>query len=257
MIFATILLLITIPIAGISFGMMYSQLFWLTLSGFVGLVVGDTYLFQAFKEIGPRLSMLIMSTNPAIAAILAYFFLGEYLSIWGVLGIAITIFGVSIVVRERPPAKPGGFRMTKRGLFYGFMAAAGQGTGLIFAKQAYFDGDLHALPATFVRIFSAVIIMMLLAVAFRRYRNPIKLYKNDKKALRMVFIGSIIGPYLGISLSYIAVTNTLVGIASTLMSTVPIIMLPISFFYYKEKLTFKAVIGAFVAVAGVAILFLI
>lgn len=257
MIVAALLLLITVPLFGFSFMMSYEQIFLLTVSGFAGLVIGDTYLFRAFKEIGPRVTMLIMSLNPAIAAILAYFILSESLSFWGISGIVITIAGVLIVVRERAPATAKSFSITKAGIFYAFMAAAGQGTGLIFAKQAYLIGDLEALPATFIRIVSAVIILMPLAKVFRRYLNPVKLYTKDSKSLKMVFIGSIIGPYLGITFSYIAVANTLVGIASTLMATVPIIMLPIAKFYYKETLTPTSILGALVAVAGVAILFLV
>ena len=37
--------------------------FWLGLSGIVGLVIGDAFLFQAFLWIGPRLTMLMMSTS--------------------------------------------------------------------------------------------------------------------------------------------------------------------------------------------------
>jgi len=62
-------------------------------------------------------------------------------------------------------------------------------------------------------------------------------------------------PYLGITFSLIAIANTYVGIASTLMSTAPIIMLPLVKYYYKEKLSAIAIIGTFIAVAGIAILF--
>ncbi|MGE5497714.1 MAG: hypothetical protein ACM3Q2_06585 [Syntrophothermus sp.] len=40
------------------------------------------------------------------------------------------------------------------------------------------------------------------------------------------------------------------------MSTSPIIMLPMIKYFYKEKLSWKSITGAFVAVGGVAILFL-
>jgi drug/metabolite transporter (DMT)-like permease len=40
------------------------------------------------------------------------------------------------------------------------------------------------------------------------------------------------------------------------MATVPVIMLPIGKFIFKDEIKIKAVIGAVIAVAGVAILFL-
>lgn len=50
---------------------------WLTFSGIIGFVVGDLFLFQAFVEIGSRISMLIMSVVPPITAIIGFFVLGE------------------------------------------------------------------------------------------------------------------------------------------------------------------------------------
>ena len=89
-----------------------------------------------------------------------------------------------------------------------------------------------------------------------KLKNPVKLFTKDRKTLGLIAIGSVIGPYLGITLSFVAVIYTKVGIASTLMATIPIIMLPLSKIIYKEKLSWKAIAGAFVAVGGVAVLFL-
>ena len=41
-----------------------------------------------------------------------------------------------------------------------------------------------------------------------------------------------------------------------LMALPPVIILPISYFVFKEKIGWKAIVGAFLAIAGVAILFL-
>ena len=70
----------------------------------------------------------------------------------------------------------------------------------------------------------------------------------------MVLAASIIGPYLGIFFSFEAIRHTIVGVASTLMSTTPIIILPLTYIFYKEKPTIKSVSGAIIAVIGVAVL---
>jgi drug/metabolite transporter (DMT)-like permease len=257
MIMAALLLLITIYLFGINTDLSSTQILLLSVSGFVGLVIGDTFLFAAFKEIGPRISMLIMSFNPAIAGFMAYFILDEVIGGWGIFGIALTLTGIVLVIKEKPRQQIKNFKVTKAGVFFGFMAAAGQGSGLIFAKMAQNIGDIHSLTATIVRIIAAIIMMIPLSIFLRRYKNPLGLYTRDKKALGMVFLGSILGPYLGITFSYLAIINTKVGIASTLMATVPIIMLPLSRMIYKEKLTPAAVGGALIAVVGVSMLFLV
>lgn len=254
---AALLLLLTMPLLGLSFNITPYQLIFLSLSGFVGLVIGDSYLFKGFQEIGPRYTMLIMSINPAIAAAIAFFTLGESLSLYGIIGIAITLGGVSLVVLEKSNGNSSRFKITRKGLLYGLLAAAGQGVGLIFAKLAYKDGDINGLVATFYRISSALVILIPLAVMAGRLKNPLKYFAMDKRSFGLVFLGSIIGPYLGITFSFIAIIYTKVGIASTLMSTVPVVMLPLTWLFYKERLSFKSIIGAFITVAGVAVLFLI
>ena len=65
----------------------WDRWFWLGLSGIVGLVIGDAFLFQAFIWIGPRISMLMMSLAPILAALMAWLFLAERL----VIGQAVAI----------------------------------------------------------------------------------------------------------------------------------------------------------------------
>jgi drug/metabolite transporter (DMT)-like permease len=256
MILASLLLLITFPIFGIKFELSNYQILFLSLSGFVGLVIGDSFLFKAFNLIGPRMAMLLMSFNPAIAAITAYFVLNEVLGMWAIIGMIVTLTGITIVVMEKHNTK-NKFKITKFGIVCGLLAAFGQGVGLVLAKMAYIDGDVHSLVATFVRITAAVIIMLPFAIIFKKYANPFKLFWNDRKSFGLVALGSVIGPYLGITVSFIAIIYTQIGIASTLMATIPIIMLPLSKIFYKEQLSWKSIIGAFIAVGGVAMLFLV
>jgi drug/metabolite transporter (DMT)-like permease len=45
-------------------------------------------------------------------------------------------------------------------------------------------------------------------------------------------------------------------VASTLMALPPVIVLPISYFIFREKVGWQAVAGTVLAIAGVAVLFL-
>lgn len=254
--FAWVLLLITIPIAGINVSASSLQIIYLSLSGFIGLTLGDWFLFKAFKEIGPRISMLIMALNPAIAAIIAYFILDEKLSVLGIIGIVVTISGIAMVVLHEKDDDEKRFKISRMGIIFGVLAAIGQGVGLIFSKMAYQSGEIHTLTATFIRIFSAYLLLLPIGYITKMHSHPIKIFLNDKKLLWWVILGSIIGPYLGITLSFIAVIYTHVGVAATLLSTSPILILPMSHYIYHERLSWKSVLGAFIAVIGIFILFL-
>jgi len=255
LILAAIYLVLLIALARLHVNLSTMQLVYLSISGVVGLSLGDTFLFKAFQEIGARVTMLIMSLAPAIAALFAYLALDETLSSTGVLGIAITLSGVSLVVVDRGTVESK-IAMTTTGVVYAALAAVGQGTGLVFAKMAFREGEVDGFVATAVRIIASLVLLVPFAAMTRRFKNPARMFADDRKAFLLTALGSVLGPFLGISFSLIAIKHTKVGVAATIMALVPILMLPLVRIIYKEKLTWRATLGAVTAVVGVALLFL-
>lgn len=253
---ASILLSATIFLFQINFHFTLYQFIFLTLSGILGLVLGDSFLFKAFTEIGPRVSMLVMSSNPAIAATMAFFLLNESLSIYSVLGMFLTILGIYIVISNQSLGSQSRFKLNTKGIFYAFMGAVGQSSGLIFAKVAMLQSPIDGLVATLIRIVTSTFLLVIIGIFSKKLKSPLILFKNNYKLIGLIVLGSILGPYLGITSSYIAIMHTKVGIASTLMALVPIIMLPLSVVIYKEKLQLSSIIGALIAFGGVALLFI-
>jgi drug/metabolite transporter (DMT)-like permease len=228
----------------------------LAISGVIGLAIGDSFLFRAYRQIGPRLSMLVMSIAPAIAAVLAFFVLGERLSLLGVLGIVVTVSGVGIVVNERRLGPASATPDLTMGLLSAGVAAVCQGVGLIFAKMAFMEGPINGFVAATIRIVASLVVLFPVVLLLGRLTHPFRVYAHDRKAFGLTALGSVLGPFLGISFSLMAVAFTQIGVAATLMATVPIMMLPLVRYLYKERLSWKAVGGAFIAVGGVAMLFL-
>ncbi|HRN26320.1 MAG: DMT family transporter [Ignavibacteriaceae bacterium] len=254
MILASLFLTSTILIMGYDFDLSNSQFIYLIISGVIGLVIGDSFLFKSFQMIGARISMLLMALSPAMSAILAFIFLNEIITPTGIVGILITIAGIALVVLERNTNSK--YQVTTLGIVYGILGALGQAGGLIFAKFAFNEGHIAGFVATFIRVFSSVIIFFPIMLMLKKYKNPYKIFSKDKSAFGATLLGTILGPFLGITFSLIAVANTKVGIAATLMSTMPIIMLPLVKYIYKEKLSWRAITGAVIAVGGVALIFL-
>ena len=69
-------------------------------------------------------------------------------------------------------------------------------------------------------------------------------------------LGAFFGPFLGVSLSLVAVQYTEAGVAATLMALVPVMIIPLTILVRRERVTPRSVIGAVVAVGGAALLFL-
>jgi len=253
---ATLFLGVTVVAFSLDMNLSEAQYFYLALSGVLGLSIGDTFLMKAFQKIGARVSMLIMALAPAMAALMAFLFLEEILSVWATVGILITLIGVAIVVLQTEDHNGVKKKICFTGILFAVLGAIGQAVGLIFAKKAFMESDINGFVASFIRLAASVLPLYLISLTMTNYASPFKAFRNDRKTLKLVAWGSFLSSYIGITLSLIAIAYAYVGIASTIMATAPIIMLPMVKYYYKENLSWKSIIGAFIAVAGVSILFL-
>ncbi len=242
------------------------QVFWLGLSGFIGLVLGDSCGFKALVMIGPRLMTLLYATAPIFASIIAWIFLGEKLGLIEVLGIAITVGGVGRVVTDRNSNNHNWTGQNKNhpdsgslryGILLGLGAALGQALGLVLAKQGmlHAGGTVEAMPASFIRMIVATISIWLISAA-RGKLAGVGTSLKDIKALKLCLGGTFFGPFLGVWMSLVALEYIRTGVAATLNATTPIMIIPIVVGYYKERVSWRALIGAIIAVGGVTILFL-
>jgi len=229
---------------------------WLALSGFIGLVFGDGLLFQAFVLIGARLSMLLMSLVPIISTILAWLFLKEILTIFEIIAIIMTVGGIVWVILERNNRNnQSDSRNYLVGILFAAGGALGQAFALITAKKGL-GGDFPALSANLIRVITATVIFWIIAVFQGKTISNFRFWSN-KKARWSIIGGSIFGPFLGIWLSMIAIKYANIGIASTLMALPPIFLLPLTYWFFKERHSWRTIVGTVLAVAGVAIIFLV
>jgi drug/metabolite transporter (DMT)-like permease len=232
-----------------------TQWLYLGLSGVIGLGLGDLALFYAFDAVGPRLAMLIAASAPVMAAILGFIFLREQLSLLAIFGILLALFGIVWVVSEKGDST-NKKKNIQNGVIFGLLAAAGQAIGVLLTKQGMTHGaPLSAPDAALIRMLTASSVMLPLQSIwfFQRKSNA---EQNFKKGLPLIVIGSIMGTLIGMSLSMVAARNAELGKAQTILSLPPVLILPLSYYVQKEKITARAVVGALIAVAGTALLFI-
>lgn len=250
------------------------QVLYLAASGVIGLAIGDQALFVAFIDIGPRLSMLIMTTSPLFAAFFGWIALGEALHGVAWLGVVLTVSGIAWVVAERPPTPTVQTQQRRlRGVILSLIGAACQAGGLLLSKQGMGHGWLAAedrldpQAATLVRMVFAGAVMVPVMMLRRKpmLRNggspePSLGRSDGADRLRMgllyTAIGAIVGPFLGVWMSLVAGDRAPLGIAQTLCSLSPIMLLPIAAAFHKERITGRTVLGVLIAVFGAALLFI-
>jgi len=231
---------------------------WLSVSGLVGFTFGDLCLFRAFVVLGPRLSALVMSLAPPIAAVTGWLLLDEGLALRDVLGIGLTVCGIAWAALEpHGPAReaargPLRERVSAGGLLLAFGGAVGQGGGLVLSKLGLAGYD--PFSGTQIRVVAGFIgFAVVFSVLGWWRRVPAAL--RDRRALWYTSVGAFFGPFLGVSLSLLAVQHTAAGIAASIMSTTPILIIPAVVVLHRERVGVAGVGGAVLAVAGVALLF--
>ncbi|HBW38572.1 MAG TPA: EamA family transporter, partial [Desulfosporosinus sp.] len=223
-------------------------------SGLIGFVIGDLFLFQAFVQVGSRISMLIMASVPPITTIAGFLIMGERISLLGLTGMLITIAGISLVILTKSSTdKKVKFSHPIKGLVYAFIGALGQAFGLVLSKFGM--GSYNPVAATQIRIIAGIIGFTLVITVSKNWENVYNALR-DSKAMKNISIGSLFGPFIGVSLSLVAVQYAPTGIVSTIMSITPILIIPVSIFILKEKVFPKEIFGAFITLVGVSLLFL-
>lgn len=226
----------------------------LAWSGFVGFFLADLCLLKALLVLGPRLTLLFQTLSPPFAALISKVFLRESLTPRDWLAMAITLAGVTWVVLERA----GGPRASSRreaagGMLLAVLAALGQAVGLVLSRRGI--GQYDAAAATFIRIIPAMGGFLLLLTLVRAWPAVVAATR-DRAAMLILVLGSLVGPFLGVILSMIAVRHCPAGVAATILSTMPVLILPLVIVVYGERVSLRAAAGAAISVAGVALLVL-
>jgi drug/metabolite transporter (DMT)-like permease len=232
---------------------------WLALSGFIGVFLGDLFLFKAFTIVGPRIALLLMSLAPALAAFISWFALNETLDLFDFIGMAVTTAGIALVILTKPKNSNGEknnfkLRHNVKGIVFALLGAIGQATGLVISKIGL-QSTSNPFYATQIRLYAGILGFAILITYLRRWK-PIIASLKDIKAVGILSVGAFFGPFLGISFSLLAIQYANPGIVQTITSITPVLIIPFSVWFFKEKITLREVLGAVIAVGGISLFFI-
>ncbi len=232
-----------------------TQWFWLGLSGIVGFAVGDLCFFRALVLIGARRASLVMLTlAPPFAAVIGWLVLGERLGMLELGGMVLTVSGIALVILERRKANGGGTgESVWPGVLLAVLGALGQAAGAVISKLGMVDMD--PAGATQIRVIAGLLGFALIFTVSGWWGRVFAAFK-DRVALGQMGIGSFFGPFLGVTLFQAALKLTEAGVAQTIAALVPVVIIPFSIVVFKDKVNWRSIVGAMIAVSGVSLLFL-
>ena len=242
---------------------------WLAVSALVGYVFGDYCLFNCYLSVGARFGQLFMTLAPPFAALAGWVILGESMSWKSALAMIVTLCGIAISILSRGEDRNIRLTLPLKGVLLGLGAGLGQGVGLVLSKVGL--GHYEQIippdaPARFSMLapFASTMIRaivgcagFLVLMSIQRKTSELKAAARDPKGLGYVFILTLFGPVLGVSLSLMAVQYTSAGIASTLMALTPVMILVPYALIYRQRISAREILGVAVSMAGVAMFFLL
>jgi drug/metabolite transporter (DMT)-like permease len=229
---------------------------WLLLSGAIGIGLGDTAYFSAVNTLGARRALLLESLAPPLAALMAWAFLQEALSVraWG--GILLTLLGVAWVISERVPGttqeRNQDSALLWRGVTWGMAAALGQASGSVLSRAALADTVVDPLWSSLLRLTAGGVVLVVLLSGQGQLREPMRVAQSPQ-IWPILGLTAFLGTYLGIWLQQVAFKYSPAGIAQSLLATSPLFVLPLAALL-GDRVTGRAVLGVLVALGGVWLL---
>ena len=240
---------------------------WFLASGFMGFVFGDYCLFNAYIVLGSRFGQLFMTLASPFAAIAAWLMMGETMGMLALLGMIVTLSGIGISIMGKDDDGTRHLKLPRKGILLGIGAGMGQGIGLVLSKQGLMHyaanipseaTDVAAMmpfAGTQMRAVMGLIGFGATLIFLKKWRNMLRFF-TDLRGAAAAMGAILLGPFFGVSLSLMAVGMTNTGVAQTLMSLTPILILWPSRLMFGTKISMQEVVGAVIAVAGASLFFI-
>lgn len=247
---------------------------FLALSGLIGFVIADYFLFNAYVLIGSRVTVVFQALTPLFAAGFGYLLLGERMRPSSLLAMGVVVAGILLLVLARNAAREKAAReaglpaaeaavrvgaprpsdaVQAKGYLFAFLSTVFQALGLVTSKLGL-EG-IDALSATQIRVLAAIVGFAVQTLLLRRTAEVFARPLREGRVVLRIALGSVVGPFLGVACSLFALQHADVGTASTLMALTPVLIIPPSLIFLRQRAAPLEILGAAVAVAGTSLFF--
>lgn len=230
----------------------YSSWLWLGVSGLLGIVLGDTLYFHTLQRLGARYTLLLGTLIPVVVAFMSRVSFNEQLPILSILGLGLTIVGVTAVLWQAS-AKQSSPEHWLTGVLIGACFVFSEAGGILLSKLGVVE--LPAIQATLMRQAVALAALTFWGLAATQL-IPWTRSVLAPGVSTLFFLAAFIGAFLGTYLSILALKLTYTAVAAALNSTSPLFVLPLAAWWLKEKMHLSSIAGTTVAVAGIIVYFL-
>ena len=228
-----------------------SALAWacLTVSVLAAIGIGDTVFFESTKSLGIGRAMTIATAgHPILASLFAFWWFGEQITAPVAVGSLVTLGGLALILSERGVETDVSPEKRRHGLTLALIAALAWAVSAALMKPPVQEIDPLTIQA--VRMPGSALVLWATPWARGTVRG---LWAQRRSVGRRVALLSVLT-----AMSAVAYLSGLkyagVALGTVLSSVSPLFALPIGLIAFGERLTWRATIGAILAVVGIGIL---
>ena len=229
---------------------------YLAVSGVVGYVLGYITMIAALPLIGPRLVLLILTSQTVMSFFAGWIILKETHEPRSYLFVIMVVGGIILAILNKRLAVEKS-RHLAIGVLLGFALAALQTVSQLLSKKALLGG-VPPLSANTTRLSFATAGILLFSLTARLAGRTIRVPTRDFDARDwlMIAMAALIGPVLSVFLNFNALKRVSLGINSSMLQLSPLLMLFLARLVFKEPIRAIAIAGTVLAVSGTVLLIL-
>jgi drug/metabolite transporter (DMT)-like permease len=233
----------------------------LFLSGCAGFGLGDLCMFQAYRRLGARRTLVLNQCLAApFAALAEWAWLGHAPTLAQAGFGALILTGVGVALLPgRADAQP--VHGLAAGICFGVVSALGQGMGAVLSRKAYavaaahgqiFHGVGDGINAAYQRMLGGICVTAAFYLFLKIAPEPDEPRVNRWRAAWGPLVANCLcGPVLGVTCYQWALMSMPTNIVMPIVATTPLVVLPLAHFMEGDRMTRRTVVGGLLAVAGV------
>lgn len=225
----------------------------LAASGVLGIALGDSLFFAALRRLGTRRALTIDAGGPAVTTLAGVALLQERPGLQQWLGVGLISLAVVLVARRAPaPDDPasGAAHALGAGVLLALGALVCGSLGALLARAALLDGAVSPLQATALRLAAACLALLPLLPGLPQPGSRPRL---PQRRWPRLLLATLLGTTAGIGLQQTALAGLPGGLAVALLSTAPVMAVPLAWWLEGDRPGWRGVVAALAALVGVAL----
>ena len=203
----------------------------LVLSGFMGLCLGDVFLFRSFTTLGPARSLVLFSFQPLMLGIYGYFFLDQIFTLNQTIAVICMVICIFIFMLERNKLT-GSWDISS--FIWAFLGISLDAIGVMMTREAYeINSGLETFQVNFIRCIGAIIgFMMMSPKSYLKIATDV--WSLRKREISLLFGASFCGCFLSLTMYLAAVKFAHIGTLTAISITGPVWVSLLECLYHKR-----------------------